>query len=581
MAEYDFKLESAIFDSLAPAPAIADRLSNQAENEAIPITSDSDDDDDYYARDPLNDSDCESDISHDSEYKGPTTPNFFPDNDNEPAAPAAPGHRHTHQRSAEEDWQGLFTRSWDSFEDLFRDVNRVAQRVGFGIVQERPSEAVKSPDGTILYYRRYDLSCCQGQETATGGTGKRQNSKSVKTGCRWGAKAVMRKKLDNKWWFDLVSRRNGGIQEHNHPMDTELAGNLAVHRRLARTSNVIASILRLNKQPKSTSSDIASAIRAEFPGIKIRTRDVTNVLVTERLRLAGPLTPTQQFLQHLTTSTGIFCRIDREGNDNKDITKPVTRVFWTYTWCIEQLRANPELWCLDCTYKVNRFNMPLLQICGITNLHTTFNIAYCLLSGEREECFEWVLNVMKELLTAEKIPEPRVIISDYDKAFKKACRKIFNNGTQHQICLWHVMKNVSFNTKKKWDGPLDGTALGDKGSDGSHLRDDDDADILANAANYSDTARAAGASLLRDADRAQYLQGARDNRIRPTLTRGRAPAGSDRTWVNDADGFLTAWSDVVYSDTEELFNENWELLKKEFSAQPGTFYIQFDILDYF
>ena len=36
------------------------------------------------------------------------------------------------------------------------------------------------------------------------------------------------------------------------------------------------------------------------------------------------------------------------------------------------------------------------------------------------------------------------------------------------------MKNVAFNTKKKWVGLLEGTVLGEQGPDGSHLRDDDD-----------------------------------------------------------------------------------------------------------
>lgn len=36
------------------------------------------------------------------------------------------------------------------------------------------------------------------------------------------------------------------------------------------------------------------------------------------------------------------------------------------------------------------------------------------------------------------------------------------------------MKNVAFNTKKRWNRSLEGTSLGEQGTASSHLRDDDD-----------------------------------------------------------------------------------------------------------
>jgi hypothetical protein len=117
--------------------------------------------------------------------------------------------------------------------------------------------------------------------------------------------------------------------------------------------------------------------------------------------------------------------------------------------------------------------MPLLQISGLTALHTTFNIAYYLLNCKTEDCFNWVFNCMKELLRINDISLRQVIISDYDKAFKKACRTSFNDGIQHSICLWNIMKNVAFNVKKKWEGQLEGTALGEQGNSGSHLPDEE------------------------------------------------------------------------------------------------------------
>lgn len=93
------------------------------------------------------------------------------------------------------------------------------------------------------------------------------------------------------------------------------------------------------------------------------------------------LTPTQQFLDLLQATPGVVYRISR-GDDGK-----ISQVFWTYDFCVELWKKNPEVWSLDSTYKINRFKMPLLQICGLTGMHTTYNVGYCLLSGEGEGNF--------------------------------------------------------------------------------------------------------------------------------------------------------------------------------------------------
>ena len=61
----------------------------------------------------------------------------------------------------------------------------------------------------------------------------------------------------------------------------------------------------------------------------------------------------------------------------------------------------------------------------------TFNVSFYLLSGEKEDYFTWVLEVLQSLLTNLQIPRPYTIITDYDKAFKKACRKIFDGDIQY------------------------------------------------------------------------------------------------------------------------------------------------------
>ena len=91
------------------------------------------------------------------------------------------------------------------------------------------------------------------------------------------------------------------------------------------------------------------------------------------------------------------------------------------------------------------------------------------------------------MAASESIPDPLVLISDYDCAFKRAGQSVYPY-TQQQICLWHVMKNVVYNVKKKWNGPLEGSLLGEVGNGTSNsirddtIRDDDIAESDENTA---------------------------------------------------------------------------------------------------
>ena len=53
---------------------------------------------------------------------------------------------------------------------------------------------------------------------------------------------------------------------------------------------------------------------------------------------------------------------------------------------------------MDCTYKTNQFNMPLLNIMGSTRLNTSFFIGFAFLSGEMDEDYIWALNALKNVI---------------------------------------------------------------------------------------------------------------------------------------------------------------------------------------
>jgi hypothetical protein len=117
----------------------------------------------------------------------------------------------------------------------------------------------------------------------------------------------------------------------------------------------------------------------------------------------------------------------------------------------------PHLYSLDVDnlicQQVNRFGMPLLEGTGITNVGGNFTFFFALVSHEDATSFTWALEQYRSILRENNIPDPEVILSDFDTAFKNAA-DVVSPDVQQQLCLWHILKNVVLHIKKKWKGTL-------------------------------------------------------------------------------------------------------------------------------
>jgi hypothetical protein len=110
---------------------------------------------------------------------------------------------------------------------------------------------------------------------------------------------------------------------------------------------------------------------------------------------------------------------------------------------------------MDCTYKTNRFRMPLLNICAVTGNKKTIQIALCFLSGEKEPSYKWAMKCVRELLEKMGISCPISIVTDWETALMKALDHIFPEST-HLLCTWHVNMNVLANCWKHFPKDLPG-----------------------------------------------------------------------------------------------------------------------------
>jgi hypothetical protein len=123
------------------------------------------------------------------------------------------------------------------------------------------------------------------------------------------------------------------------------------------------------------------------------------------------------------------------------------RLFFAHPDAIKIYKQHPDVVLLDCTYKTNRFRMPLFNICTVTGNRKTVQVALVFLSGEKDVDYEWAMKHFRDLQTNNDISEPLSWVTDRELAVMNILEKLFPGGN-HLLCTWHVNMNVLANCRK-------------------------------------------------------------------------------------------------------------------------------------
>jgi hypothetical protein len=122
----------------------------------------------------------------------------------------------------------------------------------------------------------------------------------------------------------------------------------------------------------------------------------------------------------------------------------VESLFFTHQDSVQICKRFSTVLLIDCTYKTNKFNMPLLNIVGITCTYQTFNCGFAFIDSENEDTFTWVLQQLAKIVT------PVIICTDRDLALMNAINVVLPQ-TKNLLCVWHINQNVLANCKKHFD----------------------------------------------------------------------------------------------------------------------------------
>jgi hypothetical protein len=224
----------------------------------------------------------------------------------------------------------------------------------------------------------------------------------------------------------LTHRPDGECAKHNHPPSEDPSAHPA-HRRFEEQDATAVSNLATSGIPPR---EIRSYLHNNSDSLATQ-RDVYNQIAATKRNLREGQSSIQALVDQLHEE-GFWCRI-RLDQDNR-----LTGIFFAHPDSIAYLQCNPDVLLLDCTYKTNKHQMPLLDMVGVDSCQRSFCIAFAFLSGETEEDYSWALENLRSLYQRDL---PSVILTDRCLAAMNAAA-IWFSSSKPLLCIWHVNKAV-------------------------------------------------------------------------------------------------------------------------------------------
>jgi hypothetical protein len=143
-------------------------------------------------------------------------------------------------------------------------------------------------------------------------------------------------------------------------------------------------------------------------------------------------------------------QLDKEGFWSRmqfDADGRITAILFAHPDSIAYLQSYPDILLFDCTYKTNKYKMPLFDIIGIDACQRSFCVAFAFISDETEESYLWVLQRLKALYELGNTRLPSVILTDCCIQLMNAVSHCFPAAAS-LLCLWHANKAVIRNCQK-------------------------------------------------------------------------------------------------------------------------------------
>lgn len=148
------------------------------------------------------------------------------------------------------------------------------------------------------------------------------------------------------------------------------------------TDEQLQLILHLSEVGSRPRDILALIQRQYYPDTLVSSKNIYNTRDALRGQKLGNNTPLRYLLNILQENSWKHAiKQDSEGH--------ILFFMFAHPESIRYANRYNRVFIIDCTYKTNRYKMPLLHIIGISPSNSTFSIAFCFMRNEQEESYIW------------------------------------------------------------------------------------------------------------------------------------------------------------------------------------------------
>lgn len=310
---------------------------------------------------------------------------------------------------------------YNSQEELRTAINAWAAPRGYAFTIARSR---KTPNGRRVVI----FNCDRGPgvsppPSAPKAPGKQHRQTTTRrTGCTFSV--IAKESLCQTIW-SLRHRPGARFDQHNHEPSIDPVAH-PTHRHL---SGPEVSTVRQLSSAGIGAKEIRSYLLMTSKTLATQ-RDIYNYIAEGKRALAKGQSNIHALTDQLE-SEGFWnqIRLDESGR--------VTAVLFAHPKSLGYLKSYPEVLVLDCTYKINKYCMPLLDIVGVDACQRSFCIAFAFLGGEEEDDYTWALERLRYMYELHGAALPSVILTDRCLACMNAVSSCFPQSTS-MLCLWHI-----------------------------------------------------------------------------------------------------------------------------------------------
>ena len=222
------------------------------------------------------------------------------------------------------------------------------------------------------------------------------------------------------------------IDEHNHPMaPAELTCLLRSHRRISDEQKAEIVEMESSGIRKHKIMDILEIQYGGYDKVGCTTRDLYNFChryKAETIAAGDAQTVISYLIELQRRDPDFFFKymVDGEGH--------LKGLFWCDSQCLLDYEAFGDVVVFDSTYKINRYNLPLVPFVGVNHHRSTVIFGCGIISHENIESYVWLLSTFSEAMIQK---HPISVITDGDLAMQRAIRLVWPNSS-HRLCIWHI-----------------------------------------------------------------------------------------------------------------------------------------------